>query len=341
MADAYATSTRLSAPPVSYVFTLRRNIALEGDLDLARMELEAFLPGSPGGIQPLDDVNDSLASLPSLSAADTPSPVSAYTRPRGQQGFAASGPLALLPALIRRLSFIQAISCIAGDTPANRALLAGLPGALGPVVEVIARDGWLIIHAVPHYALIELSDVAARHAGDVGAVRRDLTALLDALMGRTDDSHALRLAHQALSAASTTSHLSHDVHYYKAKFFPRMARAMLNVCAQRLGDGPHRALDNFAGSGTALLEAALLDIPSVGLDIDPLSAMIARAKLEAVSLDSGLLAEEAARISHNLRILSSGQRSLFDNDGPPVAAEGITFPAWLLKNRNMTPAIAE
>src|SRR5579872_2660998 len=213
VADAHDMSTQ----PVSYVFTLRRNIALDGDLALARMELEAFFPGSPGGIQPLDDVSAFLAPLPSLGAADTANSVIAYTRPRGQQGFAASGPLALLPALIRRLSFIQAIACVAGDTPANRALLAGLPGALGPVVEYSACDGQLIVRAVPHYALIELSDVVARHASDVAAVKRDLTALLDALLGRTHDPHALRLAHKALSTASTTSHLSHDVHYYKAK----------------------------------------------------------------------------------------------------------------------------
>lgn len=327
----------MSIPPVSYTHILRRNIALEGDLDLARMELEAFFSGT---VQPLDDVAGFLTSASALSSVESRLAACAYTRPHGQQGYAASGPLALLPTLVRRLSFIQAIFCVAEDTPAVRALLDELPGALGPVVDVTARDGQLFICAVPHYALIELSDVVARHAADVAAVKRDLAALLDALLGRTGDPHALRLAHQALSAGSTTAHLSHDVHYYKAKFFPRMARAMLNICAQRLGEGPHRALDNFAGSGTALLEAALLGIPSAGLDIDPLSAMIARAKLEAVSLDSMLLAREAARISRTLRALATGQHDLFDDGTSGIVVEGITFPAWLLKNRNMTPAIA-
>ena len=328
----------MNTPPLMYILTLRRNIALEGDLDLARMELEAFFPGN---VQPLTEVAGYLTESGAPGAEDIPRGAAAYARPRGQQGFTASGPLGLLPTLVRRLSFIQAISCVASDTPANRAHLADWAGALGPVVTFSAREGRLIIHAIPHYALIELSDVVARHAADVGAIKHDLTALLDALLGRTDDRHALHLAHQALSAASTTAHLSHDVHYYKAKFFPRMARAMLNVCAQRLGDGPHRALDNFAGSGTALLEASLLGIPCLGLDIDPLSAMIARAKLEAVRLHSALLAEEAARVGRTLRILASGQRELFDTVTPNVATESITFPAWLLKNRNMTPAVAE
>ncbi|MGH2516352.1 MAG: hypothetical protein ACRDHP_11920, partial [Ktedonobacterales bacterium] len=234
----------------SYGLVLRRNIALDGDLDLARMEIAAFVGDD---VQPLDDIGSVAATLAAIGKNGSSALPIAAPRPHGQQGFSASGPLTLLPTLVRRLSFVQAIYCVVEDSPANRALLDELPDALGPVMSYTACDGRLFLCAVPHYALIELSDVVARHAADVAAVKRDLTALLDALLGRTSDRRALRLATQALSTASTTSHLSHDVHYYKAKFFPRMARAMLNVCAQRLGDGPHRALDNFAGSGTTLL----------------------------------------------------------------------------------------
>lgn len=317
----------MSAQLAQFTLALRRNIALDGDVDLAHMELAAFFPSR---IQPLDDIAAALALIPPPVATEGSLASGAYARPHGQQGFSASGPLALLPTLIHRLSFIQCVYCIADDNPDTRAQLAALPGALGPVFDVAALGDRLFIRAIPHYALIELSDVVARHSADAAAVGRNLTALLDALLGRASDRHALHLAHLALSTHSTTSHLSHDVHYYKAKFFPRLARAMLNVCGQRLGDGLHRTLDNFAGSGTALLEAALLGIPSVGLDIDPLSAMIARAKLEAVSLSSALLADEAARAT----------RVLFDAAMPDLAPEGITFPAWLLKNRNMTPDIA-
>lgn len=327
----------MNIQPASFIFTLRRNIALEGDVDLARMELAAFFAG---GVQPLADVTGALAAFPDHSATSGALAPGAYARPHGQQGFRANGSLALLATLVRRLSFMQTIHCAAEDTSGARALLAELADALGPVLDCTARDGSLFVRAISHYALIELSDVVARHASDAAAVKRDLTALLDALLGRTGDHHALHLAHQALSAHTTTSHLAHDLHYYKAKFFPRMARAMLNICARRLGEGQHRALDNFAGSGTTLLEASLLGIPSAGLDVDPLSVMISRAKLEAVALSSALLMGEAARISHALRLLTTGQRELFDDAAPHIIPEGITFPAWLLKNRKMTPDIA-
>jgi tRNA G10 N-methylase Trm11 len=139
-----------------------------------------------------------------------------------------------------------------------------------------------------------------------------------------------RLAGTALSARSTTSHLSHDIHYYKAKFFPRLARSMLNICARRLGDGPHRVLDPFVGSGTTLLEAATLGIPSVGLDIDPLSVLISQAKLAVAHLESQLLAQEADRAIELL-----GRGHLASPDEEPV-----TFPRWLMANRKMTAEIA-
>jgi len=95
------------------------------------------------------------------------------------------------------------------------------------------------------------------------------------------------------------------------------------------------------GSGTTLLEAATLGIPSIGLDIDPLSVLIARAKMEAVRLESELLARETARISRIVGARSRGQLALFDVPGSnSIGMPRIRFPAWLMKNRRMTPDIA-
>jgi len=196
----------------------------------------------------------------------------------------------------------------------------------------------LVIQAIPHYALFEFSDVVARRSSDAAQTKLNLDAVLDALLDKTDNRHAVKLARDALAARSTTSHLSHDIHYYKAKFFPRMARSMLNICAQRLGDRPHRVIDNFVGSGTTLLEAASMGISSVGIDIDPLSILIARAKLEAVCLDSDLLANEVGRAVQLLNAREKGQLVLFDRSSPGAGV--MTFPSWLMKNRNMTPQIA-
>lgn len=320
-----------------FVLKLRQNIALEGDLLLAKMELDAFFPGT---VQDATSVESVAQALPELAHLKGFGILEAHARKSDKQAYIAVGELEILPTLVRRLTFIQRIYCLTDNTSDARAFRVHLPERLGPVVLHQVVNDCLIIQAVPHYAVIELSDVVAGHSLGIADTKSNLSLMLDALLDRTDDKRAHKFAVTALSARSTTSHLSHDVHYYKAKFFPRMARSMLNICAQQLGEGPHRAIDNFAGSGTALLEASMLGIPSVGLDIDPLSAMIASAKLEAVHLDSELLAGEAARAVRLLKTRASGQLGLFD-ETPPTEIEGdIRFPAWLMKNRRMSNEIA-
>ena len=76
-------------------------------------------------------------------------------------------------------------------------------------------------------------------------------------------------------AKKTTLSLSHDLHIYKAKFFPRMVRAFLNIYGK---DGA-QIIDPFCGSGTALLEASLLGYDSIGVDVDPICQMIAGTKV--------------------------------------------------------------
>lgn len=328
----------MTRQPAQFLFKLRRNIALEGDLVLARMELEAFLPQ---GVQPVDNLQREGARFKAAADLQILGDVDSHVREAGTQGYSARAPLSLLPELVRCLTFVQRIYCLTARSEPARALLARLENELGPVVNVQRTDSHLLVQALPHYALIELSDVVARRSSSA-TTSQNLQRVLDVLTGRTDDRRATRLAERALCAQSTTSHLSHDIHYYKAKFFPRLARSMLNVGVQRLG-GDYaglRAVDNFAGSGTALLEAAVLGLPSVGLDIDPLSVLIANTKLQVMAMDAGILAAELEWAAPALESYQSGQRSLFDPPLQPARAQ-VSFPAWLLKNRKMTPESAE
>jgi len=303
---------------------------------LARMELGAFLPD---GAQGVADITSVVESFPQLAGLRGFGRLGLNVRPDGTQAYIAGGPLMLLPDLIRRVSFVQRIYCVIRDTEKAQGFLNRIRDDVGPVVIYHADEGFLIAQAVPHYALFELSGVVARRSKGARETRRNLGAMLEALLGKTAEKRSVELAQTALSARSTTSHLSHDIHYYKAKFFPRLARSLLNICAQRLGDGPHRVVDPFVGSGTALLEAATLGIPSVGLDIDPLSVLISETKLEVAQLDSGLLAKEVARAIEILDARARGQLRLFD--APLLEERPISFPTWLMKNRKMTPDIAQ
>ncbi len=325
----------MSEQQAFFIFKLRRNIALEGDLLLARMELEAFFRGC---MQDATDVKTIMRTIPELSSLHGFGALDSHVRPSGKQAYTAYGPLGLLPVLIRRVSFIQRIYCLTQASENAYSLLSECSSSAGPVIDSTTIEDCFVIQAIPHYAIIEISDVITRHSRDASDLKYNLTATLDALLDKTDDQHAVKLANSALTTQSTTSHLSHGIHYYKAKFFPRMARSILNICLQRLEGEIHNVIDNFVGSGTTLLEASLLDIPSVGLDIDPLSVMIANAKLEVANFDSAVLSNKTANATCIVEKRDVRQLSLFDQH--EVTGNGIIFPAWLMKNRKMNAEIA-
>jgi site-specific DNA-methyltransferase (cytosine-N4-specific) len=83
-----------------------------------------------------------------------------------------------------------------------------------------------------------------------------------------------------------TSHALHGLHPYKGKFYPQLARSILNSCGLRPGA---RVLDPFAGCGTTVLEADLLNIAGFGLDSNPLAVLVANTKIRALRRDPSTL----------------------------------------------------
>ena len=75
-----------------------------------------------------------------------------------------------------------------------------------------------------------------------------------------------------------TTYLTHGLHSYPAKFIPHIPRWFLRKYA---GTG-EIVLDPFCGSGTALVEANMLGMHALGVDINPMSPLLVRAKTETV-----------------------------------------------------------
>lgn len=67
---------------------------------------------------------------------------------------------------------------------------------------------------------------------------------------------------------------THGLHKYPAKFFPELPRWII----ERYSHAGELVLDPFAGSGTTNLEASILGRNSIGIDVDPFSRFIAKAK---------------------------------------------------------------
>lgn len=80
---------------------------------------------------------------------------------------------------------------------------------------------------------------------------------------------------------SVNQFLTHWIYPYKGKFHPQMIRALLNIIKIQKGE---ILLDPFVGSGTAVLEAQLLGIHSIGIDISPLCALLSKVKTESIDV---------------------------------------------------------
>ncbi|RME38143.1 MAG: site-specific DNA-methyltransferase, partial [Thermoflexia bacterium] len=75
-----------------------------------------------------------------------------------------------------------------------------------------------------------------------------------------------------------TGYASHQFHSFAAKFPPQLPRLFI----RNLSKVGQIVLDPMAGSGTTVVEAALLGRLGIGVDLDPLAVQIGRAKTTEV-----------------------------------------------------------
>jgi len=80
---------------------------------------------------------------------------------------------------------------------------------------------------------------------------------------------------------SVNQYLTHWIYPYKGKFHPQMIRALLNIIGL---EQANTILDPFIGSGTTAVEAQLLGINCVGIDISPLCVLQSKIKTESLDV---------------------------------------------------------
>ncbi|MBS4060410.1 MAG: hypothetical protein KG029_08430 [Bacteroidetes bacterium] len=79
-----------------------------------------------------------------------------------------------------------------------------------------------------------------------------------------------------------TGYATHGLFPYRGKFHPQLIKGLLNILEIKQGD---IVLDPMCGSGTLNVEASLLGIDSIGMDISPFCRLLARVKCESLSLN--------------------------------------------------------
>ena len=96
---------------------------------------------------------------------------------------------------------------------------------------------------------------------------------------------------------------------YKGKFYPQLAKSLINISAVPLGS---TVLDPFCGSGTTILEAFLNGMAGVGCDMHPLATKIARAKVEILAIEPARCEQAILQV---LDRVTSPKRTILQDTG--------------------------
>lgn len=89
-----------------------------------------------------------------------------------------------------------------------------------------------------------------------------------------------------LDGKYSTGYATHGLFPYRGKFHPQLIRALLNILDIKPG---HTILDPMAGSSTVAVEANLLGIDAISVDLSPFCELMGKVKTFALNLDINIL----------------------------------------------------
>lgn len=267
----------------SLLLVLRSNIVPDSDVRLAEAEVQA-LCSSDTALKHIRSESALRTWLSSQSASLISAERDVLERTPKREGVCAfvveGATFSDFVAVIDRAAFIQEAMLIAPH---------GLTTTRHRLIRTRLSHAGYVAVGIPLAAVLEYSALLVFRRERVGVVSAALDCLVDWLLdGTPPPSHIASHLVDAVGAKKTTLYLSHELHLYKGKFFPRLVHSLIN----RFGPPKGGILcDPFAGSGTALLEGSLLGLRSVGLDVDPTAVLISSQKMTLASINPVELAD--------------------------------------------------
>ena len=128
-------------------------------------------------------------------------------------------------------------------------------------------------------------------------VRGEATSLVGAHIGPSVPTSRGNASTVAIPRRRCLRYATHGMHEYRGKFFPQLARALINIAGVP-SDGV--VVDPMCGSGTTLVEARLAGRSAYGLDMNPLSVFVARVKCQALSIHAVTLTKSYLQLESTL-----------------------------------------
>lgn len=350
------------------IFKLKHDIANDSELQLAKLELESLLGEE---VQPIRNLVDALICIEPLRTSILKGSSSRiqdiFLRmpyPGIIQAFrTCPTPKQLNMDKIRHLTYFRDVFIIFIGSPEQ--VINGLkiqlgdfyisePQVLSPFGQRLSAMVSLhklhsdaeeyVIRIIPPHCFLECSDHIVRLAQKVDDVDR----MYDGMMNHFHNNFFRPFAASVQMGFKwiedfiddrrpPNAYASHSLFGLRGRFFPRMARALVNHLVAEKSTA--YVVDPFGGVGTLGLECSLLGVLSSSYDINPLFVNLAKAKQHALNLNEQEVAEleELRKFSQELLREPSNngnglsQPSLFNQDLEPIK---LTIPSTSLRTVN-------
>lgn len=294
------------------IVTLRHNVGVDSDVDLALEEMAALCGlKSTKRVTLLESKKQLIAELKSIGSDQKSIRLMTHC-------LRESGSVALMINGVSQTHFERVLRDIAFGQEAifhakkMSAAADAMQKKFSRCVEL--DDGSHLIRGITLASVLDYSTKMVFTRGKGLDVFVGLDSLVDYLLDEIAPPRGMAAAiNAAIAAKKTTLYLTHELHLYKGKFFPRMVRSLMN---RYLSEPGSTVVDPFSGSGTTLLEASLLGHSSIGIDVDPTSVMISSHKLSPLEIDPEVMRETCMSIHDAVydepHLLSEGRYSLND-----------------------------
>lgn len=109
----------------------------------------------------------------------------------------------------------------------------------------------------------------------------------------------------------STGYALHSLFPYRGKFHAQLVKGIINVIGIKPGD---TLLDPMMGSGTACIEAQMMGINAIGIDVSPFCYIMGTAKSEVMMEESDVINRAAHNFENTCKFIAShkGSEDIFD-----------------------------
>jgi hypothetical protein len=291
--------------PMHIYFKLFNNIKSPHEAnELARLEILGLF----GEVEPVGNLINEFLDQPLRSFADASFPnrndgvrvVDCFTHelPYGRiQAYKGKLPrIQSISRLIRRLGYTREIFVLQESNEPEIDVRQLFPeSVIGMNAQYVVREGLTLYRFITHQYFLEKSEYISKLSRNEEEIDANVGRLFEYLADKLYRIPATatmrvgrRLEDYFAIREEPSLYLTHYMHPYKGKFHPKMVRALLNyVCPGDEGT----VMDNFAGSGTLLVEAVMMGLNAIGVEINPLSVLMSNVKCHSLTkLDPARLA---------------------------------------------------